>query len=131
MQAKQAEDETFIRWCFRERGPTNLSPKVRTETEYEIHYALANVLNTGKQLTAKKGRHRIEPPTQGTIKWYNSIKGYGFIVQQDLPIDIFMHKSSITEGLENASEGNPATYQLEKDASGRLVAIEVRITKKR
>jgi CspA family cold shock protein len=79
----------------------------------------------------EKGRHRIEPPTQGTIKWYNSIKGYGFIVQQDLPIDIFMHKSSITEGLENASEGNPATYQLEKDASGRLVAIEVRITKKR
>ena len=44
------DDKPFIRWCFLERTSTNLSPKVRPNTEYEIHYALANVLNTGKRI---------------------------------------------------------------------------------
>lgn len=129
---EQAEDETFIRWSFRERGPTNLSPKVRTETEYEIHYALANVLNTGKHVTSKSKRENSATPStvQGTIKWFDPAKGFGFIVQRNLPVDIFFHQSSVLEGLKTIKDGDLATYSLEKDKVGRLVAKGVRITKK-
>lgn len=43
-------DERFIRWCFIERSPSNISPKVKIDMDYEIHYGLANVLNTGKEI---------------------------------------------------------------------------------
>jgi cold shock CspA family protein len=49
-------DERFIRWCFIERSPSNISPKVKIGLEYEIHYGLANVLNTGKEI-ASVGRN--------------------------------------------------------------------------
>jgi len=45
-------DERLIRWCFIERSPSNISPKVKAGLEYEIHYGLANVLNTGKEITS-------------------------------------------------------------------------------
>lgn len=41
--------ETFIHWCFRDRTPTNLSPKVKTGENYRIHYGLAKSLNTGRK----------------------------------------------------------------------------------
>lgn len=40
--------EQFIRWCFRERTPSNLAPKVRTHVEYEIFYGLTKALNVGR-----------------------------------------------------------------------------------
>jgi cold shock CspA family protein len=52
---EDAGDERFIRWCFIERTASNISPKVKSEMEYEIHYGLANALNTGKPL---RGRRR-------------------------------------------------------------------------
>jgi cold shock CspA family protein len=48
------EGERFIRWCFMERSPTNISPKVKLDLDYEIHYGLANVLNTGKELRRRR-----------------------------------------------------------------------------
>lgn len=41
-------DETFIRWCFRERNFSNISPKVKTHLRYEIHYGFSKALNLGK-----------------------------------------------------------------------------------
>jgi hypothetical protein len=42
----------FIRLCFRERNPTNISPKVITHQTYQIHYGLIEALNVGKKYTA-------------------------------------------------------------------------------
>lgn len=50
---EDAEGERFIRWCFIERTPSNIAPKVKTNSDYEIHYGLANVLNIGKEIKAK------------------------------------------------------------------------------
>lgn len=44
------EQKSFIRWCFRERSPANPSPKVRTNTEYEIFYGLTKALNVGRKV---------------------------------------------------------------------------------
>ena len=42
-------DEPFIRWCFRERNFSNISPKVKTHSRYEIHYGFSKALNLGKR----------------------------------------------------------------------------------
>lgn len=43
-------DEPFIRWCFRERSLSNISPKVKTHMRYEIHYGFSKSLNLGKYI---------------------------------------------------------------------------------
>jgi hypothetical protein len=49
-----AEDEPFFGWCYRERSPSNISPKVRTFARYDIHYGLMKALDLGKKLSSKK-----------------------------------------------------------------------------
>lgn len=43
------EYENFFRWCYRERSPSNLSPKVSPNAVYRVHYGLNKALNLGKQ----------------------------------------------------------------------------------
>jgi len=46
----------LIRWCFRERNYSNISPKVKTNVKYQIHYGLLKSLNFGLDFTVKKQR---------------------------------------------------------------------------
>jgi hypothetical protein len=48
--------DKFIRWCFRERNYSNLSPKVKTDVDYMIHHGLIKGLNLGKKII--KGQHK-------------------------------------------------------------------------
>jgi hypothetical protein len=43
-----AGDELFFGWCFRERSPSNIAPKVRTHVRYDVHYGLMKALDLGK-----------------------------------------------------------------------------------
>lgn len=43
------ETEPLFRWCYRERNPSNISPKVRLGQRYRIHYGLQKALNIGAQ----------------------------------------------------------------------------------
>ena len=55
---------------------------------------------------------------EGTIKWFNEKKGYGFI-QQDNGQDIFVHYSSITgDGFKTLSEGQRVKFEIEEGAKG-------------
>ena len=47
-------EEPFIHWCFLDRGYSNISPKIKTEKEYEIFYGMSKALNTGKRLKGKR-----------------------------------------------------------------------------
>jgi hypothetical protein len=47
---EDAADESFFRWCYRERNYSNPNPRVRTEVRYLIHYGLSKGLNTGKKI---------------------------------------------------------------------------------
>lgn len=42
------QHKPFIHWCFKDRNYANISPKVKTDAEYEIFYGLAKALNVGK-----------------------------------------------------------------------------------
>ena len=41
--------EPFFGWCYRERTPSNIAPKVRIEVRYEVHYGLMKALDLGKR----------------------------------------------------------------------------------
>ncbi|MFI5295441.1 MAG: cold-shock protein [Thermodesulfovibrionales bacterium] len=55
---------------------------------------------------------------EGTIKWFNEKKGYGFI-QQDNGQDIFVHYSSIEgDGFKTLAEGQRVKFEIEEGAKG-------------
>ncbi len=67
----------------------------------------------------------------GTVKWYNSTKGYGFIQPDDGGKDVFVHVSAVeTSDLGSLNEGQKISYEVERDArsgkesAGRLKAAE-------
>ncbi len=61
---------------------------------------------------------------EGTIKWFNEKKGYGFIQQESGP-DVFVHYSAITsEGFRTFAEGERVQFDLEEGDKG-LKAVNV------
>ncbi|MFZ2447254.1 MAG: hypothetical protein WAW37_12925 [Syntrophobacteraceae bacterium] len=44
---EDTETEPLFRWCYRERSPSNMSPKVALHKRYRIHYGLGKALNVG------------------------------------------------------------------------------------
>jgi len=55
---------------------------------------------------------------EGTIKWFNEKKGYGFI-QQDNGPDIFVHYTSISaEGFKTLAEGQRVKFDIEEGSKG-------------
>lgn len=56
--------------------------------------------------------------TIGTVKWFNSSKGYGFIARDDGD-DVFVHYSAIqSDGFRNLEEGQKVEFSVEKGPKG-------------
>ncbi len=56
--------------------------------------------------------------SEGTVKWFNSRKGYGFIASADGK-DVFVHYSSISgEGYKTLEEGDPVTFDVVQGEKG-------------
>jgi CspA family cold shock protein len=57
---------------------------------------------------------------QGTVKFFNAEKGYGFIKPDDGGRDIFVHITAVeTAGLRSLAEGQRITYEIEPDKKGK------------
>jgi CspA family cold shock protein len=66
----------------------------------------------------------------GTVKWFNSDKGYGFISNDDGSDDVFVHFSAIqSDGYKSLNEGDKVTFNTEQDPknSRKLRAIDVTV----
>jgi len=56
---------------------------------------------------------------EGTVKWFNDKKGFGFISQDDEGGDIFVHHSSINmPGFKTLAEGDRVSFEVEEDDRG-------------
>jgi CspA family cold shock protein len=65
--------------------------------------------------------------TTGTVKWFNSQKGYGFIQPDDGARDVFVHISAVERaGLGNLHEGQKLSFELERGQQGRISAVNLR-----
>jgi cold shock protein len=54
----------------------------------------------------------------GTVKWFNDSKGFGFIEQENGP-DVFVHFSAITSsGFKSLKEGDRVTFEVEQGQKG-------------
>ncbi len=56
--------------------------------------------------------------TNGTVKWFNDSKGFGFIEQENGP-DVFVHHSGINaNGFKSLREGDRVTFDVEQGQKG-------------
>jgi len=63
--------------------------------------------------------------TQGKIKWFDSKKGYGFIVPDDGSKDAFLHVSALQKaGIDTLDEGEAITYNLAEER-GKQSAVDI------
>jgi len=57
--------------------------------------------------------------TQGTVKWFNDSKGYGFISLDDGSKDVFVHHASIEgEGFKTLTEGQRVEFEVVQGQKG-------------
>lgn len=64
---------------------------------------------------------------KGTVKWFNSTKGYGFIQPETGGKDVFVHISAVEQaGLRSLNEGQKIEYELKSDR-GKESATNLRV----
>ena len=63
--------------------------------------------------------------TTGTVKWFNSEKGYGFIQPNDGSKDVFVHISAVERaGLTSLNDGQQVNFELKTDKMRGKVSAE-------
>ncbi|KUO62090.1 MAG: cold-shock protein [Alphaproteobacteria bacterium] len=63
----------------------------------------------------------------GTVKWFNTQKGYGFIQPDDGGNDVFVHISAVERaGMMSLNEGQKISYELEKGRNGKFAAVDLK-----
>ncbi len=62
----------------------------------------------------------------GTVKWFNSTKGFGFIQPDDGGKDVFVHISAVERaGLGGLNEGQKVSFELQTER-GRTAAVDLK-----
>jgi CspA family cold shock protein len=63
----------------------------------------------------------------GTVKWFNSQKGYGFIQPDDGSKDVFVHISAVERsGIGYLNEGQKISYEVERGRDGKSSAVALK-----
>lgn len=63
----------------------------------------------------------------GTVKWFNTQKGYGFIQPDDGSKDVFVHISAVERaGMGSLHEGQKLSFDLERGQQGKTSAVNLK-----
>ncbi|MBZ0125278.1 MAG: cold-shock protein [Rhodocyclales bacterium] len=63
----------------------------------------------------------------GTVKFFNSAKGYGFITPEDGTKDVFVHISAVERaGLATLAENQRLTFEVETGKNGKVAAVNLK-----
>jgi cold shock protein len=66
---------------------------------------------------------------QGTVKWFNPVKGFGFITPDDASRDVFVHVSAVERAeLTNLTEGMKVQWETLSDAAGEPQGASISLT---
>ena len=62
----------------------------------------------------------------GTVKWFNATKGFGFIAPTGGSKDVFVHVTALERaGIRQLNDGQAVTFDLERDRNGRESATNL------
>jgi cold shock protein len=65
---------------------------------------------------------------QGTVKWFNATKGYGFIMPQDGGKDVFVHITAVqAAGLKGLNDGQKVDFDIAMER-GKAAATNLKLT---
>lgn len=63
----------------------------------------------------------------GTVKWFNPTKGYGFVAPEDGSSDVFVHISAVEQaGFSGLNEGQKISYEITSD-KGKTSATNLKL----
>lgn len=64
----------------------------------------------------------------GTVKWFNRVKGFGFITPDEGSKDAFVHISAVERaGIDDLVEGQRVSYELETERNGKQAATNLEL----
>lgn len=64
----------------------------------------------------------------GTVKWFNTTKGYGFIEPETGGKDIFVHISAVERsGLTGLADNQKVSFEMEQGRDGREMAADIKV----
>ena len=62
----------------------------------------------------------------GTVKWFNTTKGYGFIAPDDGGKDVFVHISAVERsGLTGLADNQKVKFEMKEGRDGRMMASDL------
>jgi len=64
---------------------------------------------------------------RGTVKWFNAMKGYGFVAPDGSSKDVFVHISEVQKaGLSNLNQGDVIEFEMSMGKNGREAAVNLK-----
>ena len=109
-----------------------ISSQKRTATLYFRSFVYPTAFDVklpGRRMSAgdkdKKGTFRM---ANGTVKWFNSTKGFGFIEVEGRSNDVFVHISAVERsGLTGLADGQAVTFEIQSGRDGRESASDLQL----
>src|SRR5229473_2712453 len=92
----------------------NMSALLRSVVQRFLHYSNLPALPSDREALIHETRNACTTMEQGTVKWFNDAKGYGFLSRENGE-DVFVHFSAIqAQGFRSLKEGQPVSLPSSK-----------------